>query len=324
MSKISLIVPVLNEANNIQRLIDSILRQTRLPDQIIFCDGGSQDETVNLIEAYATTLPITVLSAPATNISVGRNLAIQQAHGDIICATDAGLYLASDWVESLTAPLRNNPEVHVVSGFFEVDAHSYFEIAMGALVTRLLDEINPAIFLPGSRSIAFRRSLWVNVGGYPEWLDYGEDLVFVLKVKALVGNFEFVPAKVYFQPRSSVRGFYRQYFNYATGDGRADLWRTRHTIRYGTYLILIPLITILALIIHPTLIILYFLGGAIYLRKPYRRLVSGLRHKSVPLLIIIYLAALIPILRMVGDVAKMAGYIVGWRWRWQNKPEKWR
>ena len=60
----------------------------------------------------------------------------------------------------------------MVAGFFRADPHSPFEVAMGATVLPLRDEIDPATFLPSSRSVAFRKAAWQAVGGYPEWIDY--------------------------------------------------------------------------------------------------------------------------------------------------------
>ena len=44
--KVSLIATVLNEAATITALFDSILAQTRPPDEVVVVDGGSADETV--------------------------------------------------------------------------------------------------------------------------------------------------------------------------------------------------------------------------------------------------------------------------------------
>ena len=49
---------------------------------------------------------------------------------------------------------------------------------MAATVLPLTDEIDPATFLPSSRSVAFPKAVWALAGGYPEWLDYCEDLLF--------------------------------------------------------------------------------------------------------------------------------------------------
>ncbi|MFN8376809.1 MAG: glycosyltransferase [Anaerolineae bacterium] len=43
---ITLITTVLNEGDNIRRLLDSLRTQTRQPDEIVIVDGGSRDDTV--------------------------------------------------------------------------------------------------------------------------------------------------------------------------------------------------------------------------------------------------------------------------------------
>ena len=81
---ISLIATVLNEGDNIRGVLDSVMRQTRLPDEIVFVDGGSSDDTVAIIRGYADQLPLRLLVEEGCNISEGRNCAIRAASGDII------------------------------------------------------------------------------------------------------------------------------------------------------------------------------------------------------------------------------------------------
>jgi hypothetical protein len=84
--------------------------------------------------------------------------------------------------------------------------------------------------------VAFRKEAWAGAGGYPEWLDYCEDLVFDFCLLADAGQAVFAPAAlVYFRPRPNLAAFGRQYYRYARGDGKADLWAGRHAIRYATY-----------------------------------------------------------------------------------------
>jgi len=337
----------------------SLVAQTKLPDEVVIVDGGSRDDTVAIIQSYGDKLPLRVLIEPGCNISAGRNRAIAAAQGDIIAATDAGVELDSQWLEKLTHPLVENPAVQVVGGFFHAEATTLFELAMGATVLPLVEEIHPATFLPSSRSIAFRKSAWAAVGGYPEWLDYCEDLIFDLRLKAVsyqlpvashqteiqsensVLPFAFVPdAIVHFRPRGSLRSFFKQYYLYARGDGKADLWRKRHAARYITYLAAVPAVFLLGLWIHPLLWLLYLPGAYVYLRQPYRRLRSLQRSVTsyqLPVasqqteiqtgnwkLSTLYLFALIPVIRVVGDIAKMIGYPVGWVWRLRHHPPDWR
>jgi glycosyltransferase involved in cell wall biosynthesis len=323
---ISLIATVLNEGGSIRRLLNSIVAQTCQPDEIIFVDGGSRDDTVGIIESYADRLPLRVLVEPGCNISAGRNRAIRAANGEIIAVTDAGVTLAPDWLQRITEPLLKDPSVQVVSGFFEADPHTVFEAAMGATVLPLRDEINPATFLPSSRSVAFRKSVWEAVGGYPEWLDYCEDLIFDLRLKQHFAPFAFAPEAVaHFRPRNSLSSYFKQYYRYARGDGKADLWRKRHTIRYLTYLVAAPLILLMGWLVHPLLWLGYLPGAAVYLYRPYRRLPVVLKRlPRVTLLDAVHAIALVPVIRVVGDVAKMIGYPAGWYWRQRSRPPDWR
>ncbi len=316
--RVSVITTVLNEGESIRALMDSLVAQTRQPDEVVIVDGGSQDDTVAIIERYADRLPLRVLVAPGANISQGRNRAIAAATGDIIAATDAGVRLHPRWLETLVAPFLKEPSLQVVAGFFLPDPHSTFEIAMGATVLPALEDIRPDRFLPSSRSVAFRREAWRAVGGYPEWLDYCEDLIFDFRLRDRFGPFAWAPEAIaYFRPRSSLRAFFLQYYRYARGDGKADLWRKRHLIRYLTYLVATPALLVLGAIRSPWWWGVLLLGGIIYCRRPWQRLTrywSGLSRTQK-----LQAAALVPVIRLVGDVAKMIGYPVGWAWRLRHR-----
>ncbi len=327
---ISVISTVLNEGDHLRRLMDSIVAQSCSPDEVIIVDGGSRDHTVAVLREYEGRLPLRVLVEPGANISAGRNRAIAAAQGDIIAVTDAGVVLDRDWLQRITQPLIDDPALEVVAGFFAVDARTVFEAAMGATAFPLADEIDPETFLPSSRSVAFRRSAWATVGGYPEWLDYCEDLVFDLRLKQTAAPMMFAGAALaYYRPHGDLNSFYKTYQRYARGDGKADLFRKRHAARYLTYLVAIPLIFLLGWRVQRVLWGLYLLGGAVYLRAPYQRLGrvlqsaanNGVRIDATDRL---YAAALVPIIRVVGDVAKMIGYPQGVRWRRHNSPPDWK
>lgn len=324
---ISLIATVLNEGESIHRLMRSVVAQTRQPDEMVIVDGGSTDDTVAILQTYAQQLPLRVLVEKGCNISAGRNRAIEAAQGDIIAVTDAGVILDPKWLENITRPLVSDPNCDVVGGFFHPDYTNLFELAMSATVLPLRDEINPATFLPTSRSVAFRKTVWTGVKGYPEWLDYCEDLIFDLRLKILLGDnhpLTFVPeAVVAFRPRGSLRSFYKQYYLYARGDGKADLWRKRHAARYLTYCVAVPLLIVLGLMVHPLLWLLALPGAYIYMRQPYQRL-RKLLTKPYSIGSIAYLIVMVLVIRVVGDVAKMIGYPVGWMWRLRVHPPDWR
>ena len=316
---VSLIVTVLNEAVAIKDLLDSISAQTRPPNEVVIADGGSYDGTPELIRAWGAgrLFPVQVLSVPGANISQGRNAAIQAARGEWIACTDAGVRLDRAWLARLLEPLQAAKQsaqtTEVVSGFFVPDPRSTFELAMGATVLPAVGDVDPIRFLPSSRSIAFAKSAWQEVSGYPEWLDYCEDLVFDLMLRRR-GAFAFAPgALVYFRPRSTLHSFFRQYFQYARGDGKADLWRRRQALRYGIYLVAVPLLLALVALVSPLFWLLLLAGGWAYTRGPYRRLLPALGRLNLPQKL--YALGLVPVIRVTGDLAKMIGYPVGVVWR---------
>lgn len=316
--KVSLIATVKNEGEALRPLLDSILYQTRLPDEVVICDGGSTDNTLEILQEYQRWLPLHVLAAPGSNISEGRNRAIAAATGDVIAATDAGVVLAPSWLDELLAPFEAG-QAEIAGGWFEADPYTDFEVVMGATVLPTLEDIKPDKFLPSSRSVAFRKSAWEAAGGYPEWLDYSEDLVFDMALRDQYGPFPFTPQAVaYFRPRSNLRSYFKQYFAYARGDGKANLWAARHAIRYATYLIALPLILreIWRDKWYGWVLLLFGVGA--YTRRPAERLWPNTwGWRPWPRL---RAFGLIPIIRVVGDVAKMLGYPVGLVWRLRNKP----
>jgi glycosyltransferase involved in cell wall biosynthesis len=319
------IATVLNEGAAIERLLESLESQTRPPEEVVIADGGSTDGTLEILNRRAASdgLSLRVLEQLGCNISEGRNAAIAAARGEVIATTDAGVRLEDGWLAELIGPFEaaeggTGSQVAAVAGWFVADPKTLFEIAMGATVLPHAREVDPQTFLPSSRSVAFRKSAWEAVGGYPEWLDYCEDLVFDFRLKERYGAFPFAPeARVHFRPRGSLGAFFRQYYQYARGDGKADLWRKRHAIRYLTYLVAGPLLLVLALLQSPWWLVALLGGALAYTATPYRRLWPMLapygpvdRMKAI---------LLVPVIRVVGDVAKMIGYPVGLAWRFNHR-----
>jgi glycosyltransferase involved in cell wall biosynthesis len=283
---------------------------------LILVDGGSTDRTLENARSWSERLPLAIVSAPGASIAQGRNLALRHASGEIIAVTDAGVVLEPRWLEALTQPFlhpaASRPDV--VAGFFKARPESRFELFLGATTLPDVDEIYPDRFLPSSRSLAFRRSLFEAGMRYPEWLDYCEDLIFDLRLKRAGARFEFQPSAVAgFRPRPTLRAYWRQYYRYARGDGKSGLFARRHALRYATYLVVLPM---LARRHDRVALALGVVGGSVYLRRPVQRLLRR-RDQLTSFEFALGLLAL-PFLRAIGDVAKMAGYPPGLIWRWRR------
>jgi GT2 family glycosyltransferase len=314
-TRVSLCATLLDEADSVVAWLDSILAQTRLPEEIVLCDGGSTDGTIERIELRAAREPrIRLIAAPGANVAEGRNAAIAAASGPAIAVTDAGTILDPRWLERLIAPLEEDPGLAVSAGFYRPAGRDAFERVLATVITPRRRDLPADGFPPSSRSVAFRKSWWERIGGYPGWLGAGEDLVFDHRLREAGARFAFAPdAIVSWYPRPRPGEFFAKYRKYARGDGHGHLFPGRHAIRYGAYS------AGLALAAHsrrsPLARALLFLGVCLHMGK----FLSRVREEK-PLPGPGGMAAsygLVPAIVVVGDVAKMVGYPQGLWERWR-------
>ncbi len=315
---VSLILTVLNEEESLPKFLDSLDRQERRPAEVVIVDGGSTDRTVEVLRDWgaATGMTTTVIVEAGANISRGRNLAIAHSTRPIVAVTDAGTELDRDWLGALVGAFDANTDV--VSGFFRPVGDRFLGRLIAVTITPRQQEIDPATFLPSSRSVAFRRSSLEASSGYPEWLDYCEDLILDLELKAAGARFVFEPAAVVtWNARPTLRAFAKQYYRYARGDGKAGLFPRRHVLRYGAYAVgVVGLVVSTQL---PIVLVPLAIGFLAYQSKFFGRVFHGRREFGalLPLALI-----LVPVVVVVGDVAKMVGYPVGLRWKRKRNREQ--
>ena len=219
---VTVIATVRNEASEIDALLDSLLRGSRTPDEIVIADGGSTDDTYERLRARADADPrVRALLAPG-NRSVGRNAAVRAATHDLIACTDAGVEVDPEWLEWLVRPFEDDSGVDVVAGFYRPTGITPFERAAGVVSAPSLGEIDLARFLPSTRSVAFRRAAFESVGGFDESLSHNEDTPFGLALKREGRKFAFAPeAIVRWHPRGNLRAFMHQHRRFGTGDGES-------------------------------------------------------------------------------------------------------
>jgi polysaccharide pyruvyl transferase WcaK-like protein/glycosyltransferase involved in cell wall biosynthesis len=226
--KVTLVTTVRDEADNAPAWLADLERQTRVPDEIILLDGGSQDGTWEVLQDFAahTALNMRLVRRPGTNIATRRNLGVSMATHPVIAMTDFGCTLDPDWLENLLLPFQTDPQTEVVAGWYR--GHSSSSFGRRALIELLprLEEINPQEFLPACRSIAFRREAWEKAGGFPEWVTKtGEDTYFDVQLKRSCRNWAFVPsAQVVWHAPATLRAWWRKLTTWSVGDGETGLF----------------------------------------------------------------------------------------------------
>jgi len=225
--KVSVVVPVRNEAQSIRTLLDSLLSQTRVPDEIVITDGGSTDSTTQIIDEYISRgAPVRLIREQAALPGRGRNVSAANASYDWLAFTDGGIRPARDWLQTLIRNVEQDSTLDVVYGTWEPVVDTFFrECAAIAYVVPPEPVDGATIRKRVIASTLMRKSVWSAVGGFPEDLRSAEDLVFMNAIEQ--ANFH-----VLYEPRAIVQWsiqptFGRTFKRFALYSGnniRAGLW----------------------------------------------------------------------------------------------------
>lgn len=108
--KISVIVPVYNTAQYLEKCIQSILQQRQWIYEIILVDDGSNDGSAAICDKYELELPtlIHVLHQNNQGAGAARNRGIELAKGEILSFVDSDDYLENDMYEQLMAIMEKH------------------------------------------------------------------------------------------------------------------------------------------------------------------------------------------------------------------------
>ena len=111
--RISVVIPVRNEAAIIETCLNAFSRQTISPFEIIIVDNKSTDDTAFLAQKHKN---VRVLQEPKIGISNARNAGFDAAKGDIIARCDADTRVEEDWILEIEKFFSQNLEVSAITG----------------------------------------------------------------------------------------------------------------------------------------------------------------------------------------------------------------
>jgi len=225
---ISVVVPVRDEEDSIRTLLEGLLSQTLPPHEIVITDGGSIDATREIIEEFISGgAPVKLIREKVALPGRGRNVGVKHSQYEWIAFTDGGNRPAPDWLASLAAKTGDDSAVDVVYGSYEPVVDSFFrECAAIAYVPRPVEiegRLTRSRFIA---SVLMRRRVWEEVGGFPEHLRSGEDLLFMQKIDQK--GFRTVQAPraiVYWSIQPNLWRTFKRFKSYARSNIRAGLWR---------------------------------------------------------------------------------------------------
>ena len=182
---VSVVMPVYNEENYIEKCIDSLLLQDYSLDKMewIFVDGCSKDRTVEILRKYQEKYPslIKVYNNPNKIVPYAMNIGISGSRGKYIVRLDAHADYATDYISKCIYYLENT-DAENVGGVAETKASGFMGNAIAKMLSSKFGVGNSQFRINGESGYvdtvpfgAFKREVFSKYGGYEERLVRNQD-----------------------------------------------------------------------------------------------------------------------------------------------------
>lgn len=120
--KISIIIPVYNAENTLNRCLDSIVNQEYKNYEVILINDGSTDNSKKILDEYKDKYTnIIVKHKINEGVSSARNMGLEIASGKYIMFADSDDFFINQWLGKLNHELLKDDIDLVVTSFIEVD-----------------------------------------------------------------------------------------------------------------------------------------------------------------------------------------------------------
>lgn len=194
MPFITVVIPLYNKEQSVERAIHSVLSQSYSDFELIVVDDGSTDQSYH-VSGNIKDKRIKLLQQRNQGVSAARNAGVQQATSEYIAFLDADDCYHSDFLERIVGLINDYPSAALFSCRFQLvdEAGNTFTPA-GNLPTNFRGAL-PCFFtsFKQNRSLihpscmAVNKSAFMTVGGFPVGKSVGEDLQLMLMI-ALYGK----------------------------------------------------------------------------------------------------------------------------------------
>jgi len=226
LPRVSIVIPVMDRADELGRCLASLSRLTYPQEklQVIVVDDGSRDSSPQVARQFGALLVPS--GGRGRGPAAARNVGASMAQGDILAFIDSDCTASADWLAELI-PLFSDPKTAAVGG--QVDgmctesAVDRYETVMSSLSLgsreRSGSSGDDTFYLP-SCNLLVRRSLFKNIGGFKDEMHVGEDVDLTWRLRDAGWSITYQPlGRVFHEHRSTVRSFMSRRFDYGTSEG---------------------------------------------------------------------------------------------------------
>ncbi len=258
--KLSVIIPVYNRPDELNELLETLVNQTRKPDEVIVVEDGSTISSKEVVQTFEKDLSIRYLEKENEGQGFARNFGYKHASGDFFIVFDSDCliprdymkivedFLSSSAVDAYGGPDAAHPEFTFIQKAISHSMTSVFTTGGIRGRKKHVGEYHPRSFNMGIS----RKTFEATQGYIIPFM--GEDLEFSTRIIKLGFKTALIPeAFVYHKRRTDLSKFYKQlkYF------GRARINLTRFHPEQIKIIHLFPLVFSLGLLSSVLLSLLF-------------------------------------------------------------------
>ncbi|MBN2326769.1 MAG: glycosyltransferase family 2 protein [Candidatus Omnitrophica bacterium] len=235
---VSVVILNYNGMRFVEHCLDSVLRDSYHPKEILFVDNASSDGSAELAYAYQDRITI-VRNRENYGFPKGCNLGIRVARGEIIVLLNIDTEVCEGWLTELIEPLQRDPRTGMAGSKLLFPGGDRIQFAGGVMAPNgLTQHIGYGLpdgeafnapkeveYLTGA-SLAVRRTLLDRLGRLDEGFPlYFEDLDFSIRMKQAGYAVLYQPSSVvyHFETYGTKKQSFAYYYKYHRGRIRCIL-----------------------------------------------------------------------------------------------------
>ncbi len=168
--RVSVIIPVKNEADRIEHCLKAVLAQSLKPYEVIVVDGHSDDGTAQRVKKF----PVKIFYEDYHSRGGARQVGIENSTGEYVAFTDGSCVPDREWLRSLLGEFDSGvigvggPTVYLDKAFWAKSVNLAFSTFIGSANSvqgRYFKEKRAVKSIPGGNSI-YRKADIISVGGF--------------------------------------------------------------------------------------------------------------------------------------------------------------
>lgn len=226
----SVIVPVYNRPDEVDELLQSLMKQTYTDFEVVIVEDGSAVPCKDVVDKYAASMNIRYYSKSNSGPGQSRNYGAERSHGEYLIILDSDCILPPDYFKAVEEELTNEP----ADAFGGPDrAHESFTDTQKAINYSMTSFFTTGgirggkkkmdKFYPRSFNMGIRSEVYKALGGFSD-MRFGEDIDFSIRI--FKGGYScrlFPGAWVWHKRRTDMRKFFKQVHN--SGIARINLYK---------------------------------------------------------------------------------------------------